>query len=218
MQPQIRGEYRFGRFRLSFEGRRYELFFYKTMQTNIKANCDIYIYNTFFVFTASKTTPTLIAPHCEQFYMTRGGVMSWQKADTSISHLVFNELFPKVTRIITNALRTTTSNLNAIQPTVITYLAHTLFGGYFFSKCPPSAIVFLENYAQKLIRSSEIPKEPRHNLNAIQPKVYSISCQQAFWVAIAENGRFWLGAPKIYMGRIAQTHRSCLCKIKKLIS
>ena len=163
MQPQIRGEYRFGRFReaprcafiwgrLSFEGRRYELFFYKTTQTNIKANCDIYI--TLFCVHCIKnccnyifTTPTLIAPHCEQFYMTRGGVMPWQKADTSISHLVSNELFPKVTRIIRNALRTTTSNLNAIQPTVITYLAHTLFGGYFFSKCPPSAIVFLENYA-----------------------------------------------------------------------
>ena len=30
----------------------------------------------------------------------------------------------------------------------------------FFSQWPPSAIMFLMNYSQNLIRSSEIPREP----------------------------------------------------------
>ena len=134
---------------------------------------------------------------------------------SSIGHLVFfNGFFPKVNQIIRNTQRTTTSNLNAIQPTFhkisrpqafwaaifskyplsaillliiffqklirsseitsepqhqiwmqsnqrfIWYRAHKLFGRTFFSKCPPSAILFLMNSSQKFIRSSEIPREP----------------------------------------------------------
>ena len=35
---------------------------------------------------------------------------------SSVSHLVFNEFFPEVNQIIRNTQRTTTSNLNVIQP------------------------------------------------------------------------------------------------------
>ena len=76
---------------------------------------------------------------------------------SSVSHLVLNIFFPKVNQIIWITQRTPTSNLNAIQPTVQMV---SLFGPIFFSKCPPSAILFLMNYSQKFIRSSEIPREP----------------------------------------------------------
>ena len=44
------------------------------------------------------------------------------------------------------------------------------------------------------------------NMTAIQPMVHPLLCPQAFWVAIFENDRLWLGTPKKYMGRIAQSH------------
>ena len=40
------------------------------------------------------------------------------------------------------------------------YHAHKFFGRLFFSKYPASAILFLMDYSQQLIRSYEIPKEP----------------------------------------------------------
>ena len=33
-------------------------------------------------------------------------------------------------------------------------------------------------------------------MTAIQPTVHKLLCLQAFWVAILENGRLWLGAKK----------------------
>ena len=33
-------------------------------------------------------------------------------------------------------------------------------------------------------------------MTAIQLTVYKLLCPQAFWVAILENGRLWLGAQK----------------------
>ena len=78
----------------------------------------------------------------------------------SVSHLVFNIFFPKVNRIIRNTQRTTTSNLNVILPTVHMISRPQAFWADIFSKYPLSAILFLINSFQKLIRSSEIPREP----------------------------------------------------------
>ena len=52
------------------------------------------------------------------------------------------------------------------------------------SKCPPSAVLFYMDSSQKLIRSSEIPREPPRHLNAIQPTFHKISHPQAFRAAI----------------------------------
>ena len=79
---------------------------------------------------------------------------------SSVSHLAFNIFFPKVNQIIRNNQRTTTSNLNVIQPTVHKISRPQAFWEDIFSKCPPSGILFLMNSSQKLIRSSEIPREP----------------------------------------------------------
>ena len=72
----------------------------------------------------------------------------------------FKYFFPKVIQIIRNNQQTTTSNLNAIQPTVHMISRPQAFWADIFSKCPPTAILFLMNSSQKLIRSSEIPREP----------------------------------------------------------
>ena len=53
---------------------------------------------------------------------------------------------------ITNTRRTTTSNLNGIQPTV-----HNI-------SRPPDFWVFVMDFSQKLIRSSEIAREPPHQI------------------------------------------------------
>ena len=66
----------------------------------------------------------------------------------------------KVNQIIRNNQRITTSNLNPIQTTVYMISRPQAFWADIFSKCPLSAILFLMNYSQKLIRSSEIPREP----------------------------------------------------------
>ena len=79
---------------------------------------------------------------------------------SSVSHLAFNFFFPKGNQIIQNNQRATTSNLNVIQPTVHMISRPQAFWADTFSKCPPSAILFLMNSSQKLIRSSEIPREP----------------------------------------------------------
>ena len=76
----------------------------------------------------------------------------------SVSHLALNIFSPKVNQIIRNTQRTTTSNL--IQTTVHMISRPQAFWADIFSKCPPSVILFLMNSSQKLIRSSEIPREP----------------------------------------------------------
>ena len=78
---------------------------------------------------------------------------------SSVSHLALNNFFPKVYQIIWNNQRTTTLNLNAIQPTVHMIMRPQAFWVDIFSKCPPSAILFLLNSSQKVIRLSEIPRE-----------------------------------------------------------
>ena len=45
------------------------------------------------------------------------------------------------------------------DPANIPCRAHKLFDQPFFSKCPPSGILFLLNSSQKLMRLSEIPRE-----------------------------------------------------------
>ena len=77
-----------------------------------------------------------------------------------VSHLAFNNFFPKVNQIIRNNQQTTTSNLNAIQPTVHMISRPQALWADIFSKCTPSTILFLMNSSQKLIRSSEITREP----------------------------------------------------------
>ena len=66
------------------------------------------------------------------------------------------------------------------------YRAHNFaFWAAIFLEFPPAAVFFLLISLQKLIRSSEIPREPpRHNLNTIQPRVHKISRQQTFWAAV----------------------------------
>ena len=59
---------------------------------------------------------------------------------------------------------TGTSNLNAIQPTVHKMWRPQAFWVAIFSKCSSSAILFLMNSSQKLIRSSEIPREPLYKI------------------------------------------------------
>ena len=46
----------------------------------------------------------------------------------------------------------------------IRYRAHKLFEVAIFLKCPPSAILFFINSSQKLIRSSEIPRETAYKI------------------------------------------------------
>ena len=79
---------------------------------------------------------------------------------SSISHLVFIEVLPKGNQIIKNAWRITASDMNAIQRTVHKISHLQAFQVAIFSKCSSSAILFLMNSSQKLIRSSEIPREP----------------------------------------------------------
>ena len=57
---------------------------------------------------------------------------------SSVSHLVLDDFFPKVYQIIRNSQRTTTSNLNAIQPMV--------------HRAPIFKQLFLMNSYQKVIR------------------------------------------------------------------
>ena len=71
----------------------------------------------------------------------------------------------------------------------IRYRAHNLLGWLFFSKCPPSAILFLMDSSQKLIRSSErnIQRATTSNLNEIQPTIHKLSRSQALWAAISSS-------------------------------
>ena len=61
---------------------------------------------------------------------------------SSVSHLAFNIFFPKVNQIIRNNQRTTTSNLNAIQPMVHMISRPMLFGRTFFQLFSVSNLVF----------------------------------------------------------------------------
>ena len=83
---------------------------------------------------------------------------------SSVSQLVLDEFFPKVNQIIAKTQRTTTINLNAIQSTVHKISRSQALGEAIFSKCLPSAIWFLTNSSQKLIRSSEIPREQAYEI------------------------------------------------------
>ena len=79
----------------------------------------------------------------------------------TLSAILLSIIFSqKVNQIIRNNQHITTSNLNAIQPTVHMMSRPQVFWADIFSKCPPSAILFLLNCSQMLIRSSEIPREP----------------------------------------------------------
>ena len=51
-----------------------------------------------------------------------------------------------------------------IQPTVHKISRPQAFWAAIFFKCPPSAILFLMNSFQKLMRSSEIPREPAYKI------------------------------------------------------
>ena len=99
------------------------------------------------------------------------------------SYLVLIELFLKVNQIIINTQRTTASNysqkiIGSLKMPkelphrirmrsnlwLIRYRTQKLFGLQFFPKCPPSAILVLMIFSQKLIRSSEIHIEPPHQI------------------------------------------------------
>ena len=71
---------------------------------------------------------------------------------SSVSHLVFNIFFPKGIQIIINTNRATTSNLNVIQ--LMVYKMSN-------PQAIRMAILFSMDSSQKLIRSSEIPRN--HN-------------------------------------------------------
>ena len=58
-----------------------------------------------------------------------------------------------------------------------------------------AAILFLKDPSQKLIRSSKIPREQPYQI--WKQSNQRLSCPQAFWAAILENGDFWLSAKKI---------------------
>ena len=101
-----------------------------------------------------------------------------------VSHLVLNELFPKVNQIINNIQRTTTSNLNAIKPTVQKISRPLAFLKSIFSKYPLSAILFLTNFSPKLFRSSGIcaQRTTTSNLNAIKIIVHiRYNTNKLFW-------------------------------------
>ena len=82
---------------------------------------------------------------------------------SNIGQIIFSGFFPKGNQIIRSTQKTTTSNLTAIQPTVHKISRPQAFWP-FFSKNPLSAILFLIFFSQKLIRSSELPKEPQHQI------------------------------------------------------
>ena len=70
---------------------------------------------------------------------------------STVRHLIFNGLSPKVDKIIRNTQRTT-ANFDAIQPTLYK-ISHTqVFWKAMFFKCSPSAILFLMDSFQKLVR------------------------------------------------------------------
>ena len=71
---------------------------------------------------------------------------------------------PKFNQIIRYNQRTTTSNLNVSKPTVQKISHPQFFWATIFSRCPPSAILFSMHSTQKLMRSSEIPREPPHQI------------------------------------------------------
>ena len=127
--------------------------------------------------------------------------------------LFFSE---KVNQIIRNNQRTTTSNLNAIQPTFHMISRPQAFWADIFSKCPPSAILFLMNSSQKLSEIEFFPKVIR-NTQRVTYKIWMESIQRLIrYRAHKLFGRpSWKMAAygivtKQYMGRIAQAHRSCL--------
>ena len=82
---------------------------------------------------------------------------------STVSHL-FYELFPKVKRSSEMPREPLHKIWMRSTQRLIKYRAHKLFGWLFFSKYPPSAILVLIYYSQKLIRSSEIPSEPPHQI------------------------------------------------------
>ena len=98
---------------------------------------------------------------------------------STVGHLVFNGFFAKANQSITNGQRTTTANLNAIQPKFIRYRAHKLFERLFFPKCPPSANFFLIGFFAK-VNHRNAQKIITSNLNAIQPRVHKTWRSQAF--------------------------------------
>ena len=104
---------------------------------------------------------------------------------SSIGHLVFNGFFPKVNQSIINTQKTTTSNLNAIQPTFHKIPRPQAFlGGHFF-KISSVSHLFFNNFFPKvnqIIRNNQ--RTTTSNLNAIQPTVHMISRPQDFWANI----------------------------------
>ena len=80
------------------------------------------------------------------------------------SHFVFNWFIPKVNQIIRNTWRTTIPNLNAIQATVHKLSCPQAFYAAIFLKMAAAAILFLMDSSQKIIRSSEIPREQPYQI------------------------------------------------------
>ena len=60
-----------------------------------------------------------------------------------------------------------------------------------------AAILFLMDPSQKLIRSSEMPREPSYQIRLQSNQ--RLLCLQAFWVAILENSRLRLSAKRKYI-------------------
>ena len=83
---------------------------------------------------------------------------------SSVSYLNFHELFPKVNQNIRKAWKPLHKFWMWSNQQFIRYRAHKLFRWLFFSKLPPLAISFLMDSSQKLIRPSEIPREPPHQI------------------------------------------------------
>ena len=77
---------------------------------------------------------------------------------SSISHLAFNNFFPKINQIIRNNQRTTTSNLNVIQPTVhMISRPQAFWADIFFKMSSFSHLVFNEFFPKnnQIIRNTQ---------------------------------------------------------------
>ena len=114
----------------------------------------------------------------------------------------FYELFPKVN----HTLRTTALNLNVIQPTAHKHPQARAN----FSKCPPSAILFLTDSPKTLIRDHQKYPE-NHHITCMRssPRFLRYRAHKLFGRTSLKIAAYGI-VLKQYMEIIAQAHRSCL--------